>query len=89
MAQPGMILEQLRHAFFHPLQNRTRVLMFGGQLMALPYQLSIDPPWKCRYTLGWYRPGTCVPYWYYQVPLNAEAAAATAGVYTGGAFLFR
>ena len=52
------------------------------------YQMSIDPPWKKRYALGWYRPGQYVPYKYYQVPWNTQAAITEAGVLTGAYFLF-
>lgn len=71
------------------LQPIVSTIKFSTQLLGLPYQISIDPIWCRRYSLGWYRPGNPTPCWYYQVPWNARAAAAMAGVYTGGAFLFR
>ena len=52
-----------------------------------PYQMTIDPILKKTYSLGWYRPGEPAPMLLYQVPWNAEAAAAQAGVMTGLFFL--
>jgi hypothetical protein len=60
---------------------------FMGQLVALPYQMTIDPPCKEVYALGWYRPGESAPKLKYQVPFNAQAAAVQAGVVTGLFFL--
>jgi len=76
---------QTRNFFLQPLASHA---LFATQLLGLPYQISIDPVWKCRYTLGYNRVGTCAPFKYYQIPLNLEAAAHMGGVYTGGAFLF-
>ncbi|HUQ68580.1 MAG TPA: hypothetical protein VM165_03595 [Planctomycetaceae bacterium] len=60
---------------------------FMGQLLALPYQMTIDPICKPIYALGWYRPGECAPKLKYQIPFNAQAAAVEAGVVTGMFFL--
>ena len=60
---------------------------FMGQLLSLPYQMTIDPVCKEMYALGWYRPGECAPKLKYQVPFNAQAAAVQAGVTTGMFFL--
>ncbi len=58
------------------------------QTFFLPYQITMNHPWRKHYTLGSYRPGACVPYRYYQVPLDGRAAAVQAGAVTGGFFLF-
>jgi hypothetical protein len=50
--------------------------------------MTIDPIAKKRYALGWFRPGQYVPYKYYQVPWNTEAAVVEAGVIAGSYFLF-
>ncbi len=72
----------------HPLvQPFASVARFGTQLVMLPYQMTIDPPSREVYALGWYRPGDCAPKLKYQVPLNAEAAAVEVGVWTGLFFL--
>jgi hypothetical protein len=73
-----------RSFFVQPFVSGAR---FMGQLVALPYQMTIDPIDKPVYALGWYRPGECAPKLKYQVPFNAEAAAVQAAVTTGMIFL--
>lgn len=80
-------LERYGHTYHHCVQPFVSVGKFGAQLLGLPYQMSIDPMWRKRYVLGWYRPGDCVPHLHYQVPLNAKAAAVQGGVTTGLFFL--
>lgn len=70
------------------LQPLWSVGKFGVQLFGLPYQMTIDPICKKRYSLGYYRPGACVPAKYYQIPWNPEAALVEAGVVTGGYYIF-
>jgi hypothetical protein len=39
---------------------------FFGTTITLPYLLLAEPPGECVYTLGEYRPGSCVPFqWNY------------------------
>lgn len=54
----------------------------------LPYQVVAHPPRECIYTLGYYRPGDCVP-WRRQCPFpwDPRAAAVEAGVAVGLVFL--
>lgn len=70
------------------LQPLWSVGRFGVQVFGLPYQMTIDPICKRRYALGYYRPGACVPYKYYQAPWNTQAAIVEAGVLTGAYYLF-
>lgn len=81
-------LERYGHTRHYALQPLFSTSLFAAQLLGLPYQASIDPIWKKRYTLGWYRPGKFVPYKYYQVPWNTQAAVTEAAFVTGGYFLF-
>jgi len=53
-----------------------------------PYQSVLYPPCKKQYALGHYRPGDCVPYKYYQLPLSAKAALVEAAAITGGVYLY-
>jgi hypothetical protein len=47
---------------------------FFGTSFILPYLLVAEPPCECVYTLGEYRPGSCVPFrWNY--PYFSPAAA--------------
>jgi hypothetical protein len=80
-------LERYGHTY-HPLvQPFVSGGRFMGQLVGLPYQMTIDPVCKRVYALGWYRPGEVAPKLHYQIPLNAKAAAVEAGVVTGLFFL--
>jgi hypothetical protein len=81
-------LERYGHTRHPLIQPFFSVGLMGVQLIGLPYQMTIDPVAKRRYTLGWYRPGECVTPMYYQIPLNAEAFAVQAATVTGGYFVF-
>ncbi|MGQ0634926.1 MAG: hypothetical protein ACT4QC_09970 [Planctomycetaceae bacterium] len=81
-------LERYGHTRHYLIQPVFSGALFAAQFLGLPYQMSIDPMWKKRYALGWYRPGQYVPYKYYQVPWNTQAALTEAGVITGAYFLF-
>ncbi len=60
---------------------------FFGRIPALPYLMTVDPPHRCVYTLGHYRPGSCSPLAWNLVPLDPLAAAVQGGVVTGLVFL--
>ena len=80
-------LERYGHTY-HPLaQPFVSIGRFSTQLVFLPYQMTIDPPCREVYSLGWYRPGECAPKLHYQVPLNCKAAAMQAATVTGLVFL--
>lgn len=80
-------LERYGHTH-HPLvQPFVSIGRFSGQLLMLPYQMTLDPVNKEVYALGYYRPGDCAPKLRYQVPWNGTAAAVEAGVLTGLFFL--
>jgi hypothetical protein len=81
---PG--LERSGHTFEPWLQPFASVGRFGVQLVGLPYQMTIDPVCKKRYSLGWYRPGECAPKQIHQVPWNTHAAINQALVVTGAVF---
>jgi hypothetical protein len=46
---------------------------FFATIPTLPYQMFVQPPCECIYTLGHYRPGSCVPYRDNHLPYSAEA----------------
>ncbi len=81
-------LERYGHTRHHLVQPFFSTGLFATQLLGLPYQMTIDPVCKKRYVLGWHRPGACVPYRYYQIPWNTEAAIVQGAAVTGGYFLF-
>ena len=80
-------LERYGHAHCPLIQPFVSIGRFSTQLVFLPYQMTIDPPCREVYSLGWYRPGECAPKLHYQVPLNAKAAAVQAATVTGLVFL--
>ncbi|MHC4877409.1 MAG: hypothetical protein ACYTGL_13020 [Planctomycetota bacterium] len=80
-------IERYGHTHESYIQPFTSIGRFGLQLVGLPYQMTIDPVWKRRYTLGHYRPGECAPKQYQQVPWNTKAAINQAAVTTGAFFL--
>tara|TARA_R110002111_G_scaffold117466_2_gene179482 strand:+ start:52702 stop:53862 length:1161 start_codon:yes stop_codon:yes gene_type:complete len=60
---------------------------FTGQLLALPYQMSIDPVKKKVYPLGYYRPGEYTPKRINGIPWNTKAAVTEGLTATGLIFL--
>jgi hypothetical protein len=76
-------LERYGHTYGHIAQPIASLARFGGQLVLLPYQMTLDPICTKQYSLGWYRPGECAPKLHYQFPLNAHAAFVQAAVVTG------
>lgn len=60
---------------------------FTGQLLALPYQMSIDPVRKDVYPLGYYRPGEYTPKRTNGIPWNTKAAITQGLTVTGLVFL--
>ncbi len=77
------VLERYGHTYPCCIQPAVSIARFSGQLLFLPYQMTLDPICTPKYALGWYRPGECAPKLHYQPPLNAKAAAVEAGVVTG------
>ena len=52
------------------LQPVLSVGLFAAQIVALPYNLIVDPPWEAEYDLGYYRPGDRIPTDVYYLPLH-------------------
>ena len=44
--------------------------LFAGQILALPYNLIMDPPWEAQYDLGYWRPGDKIPTDMYYLPTH-------------------
>lgn len=79
-------LERYGHTHDEVIQPFVSIGKFGLQLAGLPYQMTIDPVCKKRYTLGWYRPGECAPKQVKQIPWNTQAAINQAAFTTGAWF---
>jgi hypothetical protein len=80
-------MERYGHVYPFPLQPIVSNVRFGIQLVMMPYQMAITPPWEMQSPLGWYRPGDVVPKLHYQFPLSAKAAFVEAATVTGFYFL--
>ncbi|MCA9047574.1 MAG: hypothetical protein KDA89_02530 [Planctomycetaceae bacterium] len=60
-----------RHPLVQPFVSSGR---FFGQVVALPYQMTLHPPHCPEYALGYYQPGEWAPQKRYTIPFNEEAA---------------
>lgn len=76
-------LERYGHTHHHLIQPVISSARMSAQLVMMPYQMAIVPPWELRSPLGWYRPGDVVPKLRYPFPWNAKAAAIEAAAVTG------
>lgn len=68
------------------LQSACAAAHFFGTIPALPYLIGADCPGECKYTLGYYRPGDCVPWRCHRPPVDPVAALTAGGIYTGLVF---
>jgi hypothetical protein len=69
-----------RNLVFQPFISGGR---FVATVVAMPYMMSLRPPCDCVYSLGYYRPGSCVPFQARLMELNARAAAVQGAAVTG------
>ncbi len=79
-------LERYGHNFGPCIQPFVSAAAFFGRAPLLPYMMAADHPHECQYTLGHYRPGTCVPYRHNHLPWSTTGALLQAGLVTGGFF---
>lgn len=56
---------------------------FFATIPTLPYQMIAQPPCECTYTLGHYRPGSCVPNRCTRWPLRIDAGVFQAAIVVG------
>jgi hypothetical protein len=56
---------------------------FFFTIPALPYKMAVDRPHECQYTLGQYRPGSCVPWRWNHLPLDVTATVVEVGTIAG------
>jgi len=70
-----------------PIQPLVSGARFYMTLPALPYLVAANPPNEGIYTLGEYRPGSCVPYRTQLVPWDPKAAGIEAGWIAGALLL--
>jgi len=60
---------------------------FFVNIPLLPYNMGVDPPHECIYTLGFYRPGSCAPYMIDPFPLSVRGALFEGAAVTGFVYL--
>ena len=82
-----MAVERYGHSFGPVAQPIVSAAHFFGHVATLPYNVGINPPNECRYTLGYYRPGNCAPYLFPPLPLSLRGAASQAGTVLGLVYL--
>ena len=80
-------LERYGHNRLGPFQPIYSGVHFFSNVLILPYRMVADHPHECDYTLGQYRPGSCVPFQVHWLPLRPEAGVAEAGIIIGLLFL--
>ncbi|MBW3543887.1 MAG: hypothetical protein KY476_26870, partial [Planctomycetes bacterium] len=81
-------LERYGHTYHHLVQPFASTARFSQQLLGLPYQMTINPVWRKKYPLGWYRPGEPAPRQHYPpLPWHPNAVCNQAAVMTGLIFL--
>lgn len=68
-------LERYGHTHKPWVQPFVSTGTFFGQVVTLPYRMTLDPPHCQQYALGYYQPGEWAPKKKYQLPFNEEAAA--------------
>lgn len=69
------------------LQLALSAATFAGNVALLPYQMTLDHPTCPVYSLGYDRPGNCVPYYSHRLPWRADAALVEGLTLTGLAFV--
>lgn len=70
------------------LQPAISTVHFFGTVPYLPYLMAADCPCECVYTLGHYRPGSCVAYRQHAWPISVKGATAEAAAVVGIIALF-
>jgi hypothetical protein len=77
-------LERYGHMWGPWLQPIISHARFFAIVPILPYEMGLEPPHECMYALGYYRPGSCAPYYLDPIPLSVRAALFEAGAWVGG-----
>ena len=74
-----------RYGHTHPrLQPLLSGVHFFSSVAFLPYKSGVTPPTNCQYSIGYNRPGDCVPAVREQHPFNPRGAFRQAAVFTAG-----
>lgn len=84
MCKTGACAYMPEDELLQPLVSAAR---FYGRVVALPYMMGVDCPLEEVYSLGEDRPGSCVPYRTYLVPLSLRGAIYQGAAATGIAYI--
>lgn len=80
-------LERYGYTRCRSLQPLISAARFFATIPALPYKMVLQRPCHPRYALGHYRPGSCAPWYWQRLPIQANAGLVEAGVMVGLVFL--
>jgi len=75
--------ERYGYTVSYALQPVISAAHFFGSIPALPYKMAVEPPRDCIYTLGHYRPGSCVPRRRNRLPWQPTASVVEVGFIAG------
>lgn len=67
-------LERYGHCWGPIKQPIISTITFFATVPLLPYYMGVYPPNECIYTLGYYRPGSCAPYYLDPFPISVRGA---------------
>ena len=80
-------LERYGYTSCRSLQPLISAARFFVTIPLLPYKMVLQRPCRPRYALGHYRPGSCAPWYWQRLPVQARAGLAEAGIIVGLVFL--
>jgi len=79
-------LERYGHSRGPVLDPLVSAAHFFITVPMLPYEMGVEPPHECEYTLGYYRPGSCAPWIIDGFPVSLRGMALEFTTVTGAAF---
>jgi len=79
-------LERYGHMCGPWVQPFASAAQFFVTIPILPYEMGVELPNECVYSLGYYRPGDCAPYMLDPIPLSVRGGLFEAGAWVGGVF---
>ena len=79
-------LERYGHSRGPILDPLVSAAHFFVTVPLLPYEMGVEPPCECEYTLGYYRPGDCAPWIIDGFPISLRGMALECTAVTGAAF---
>ncbi len=82
------MLERHGHEKYSRLTPILSGVHFFATIPALPYLMTVDHPCECESTLGYLRPGSCVPAYRQRPPYKREAILAEAAAIAAGVLIF-